>query len=346
MSFKALNFRIGCALALFAGCAWADGILRAADGPVPQDRLIHFSEPKDGSAGTNLNPLTGRVTSKTPDDFYKPEAPFASPGSLDGVMVGQFPRPAGVTVIQSRRAKELEDRRKNWAFLEPEELSPAVTAEELLNIPDSGVHGNGKDSPSALERFLSYSRRGATNVFRSGDFTGSRSWDDETGPEHPNSIANAFGNSGQRLKNFSESASNSRLLPSTENRFGNNDDLETERMRREQQARLDQFKQMMNTPMQPAPAFNATLNPMNGTPDSSRQASGFGDWSVFSSPGKDITFDPLFGTVSPVLAPVTPSFLNAEVLAVPGFTPVLPTPTPTRQIPQPAPAFSVPQRKF
>lgn len=346
MSFRLFNSRFACALAFFGGCVWTDGILRAADVPVPQDRLIHFSEPKDNSASTNLNPLTGRVASKTPDEFYKPEPPFASPGSLDGVMAGQFPRPADVTVIQSRRAKELEDRRKNWAFLEPEELSPAVTAEELLNIPGYGGDGNSKGSPSALERFLSYSRRGTTNVFQSGNFAGSRSWNDETGPERSSSIADAFGNTGQRLKNFSESGYNSRFLPSTENRFGNNDDLETERMRREQQARLDQFKQMMNTPMQPAPAFNVALNPLNGTSDASRQVPGFGDWSSFSGPGKDITFDPLFGTVSPVLAPATPSYLNAQGLAVPGFTPVLPTPTPTRQIPQPAPAFSVPQRKF
>src|SRR5208283_4082551 len=108
MSFRPLNSRVACALAFIAGCALTGGVLRAADGPVPKDRLIHFSEPKDQSASTNLNPLTARAASKTLDEFYKPESPFASPGSLDGVMIGQFPRPAGGTVIQSRRAKELE----------------------------------------------------------------------------------------------------------------------------------------------------------------------------------------------------------------------------------------------
>src|ERR1041385_8331309 len=61
--------------------------------------------------------------------IFKPFEGFSPQGSLDGVM-NSGPNPA-VPSAQSKRAKELMERRKDWVFMTPEEILTGKSTEEL-----------------------------------------------------------------------------------------------------------------------------------------------------------------------------------------------------------------------
>ena len=68
-------------------------------------------------------------------------------------MVAPPARPAATPAIQSKRVKELLERRKNWVFMSPEDLVGAPTVEEILKAPELGPDGQEKKELPALERY-------------------------------------------------------------------------------------------------------------------------------------------------------------------------------------------------
>ena len=122
-------------------------------------RSIEFSAPRSDEVTTNLHQLTSKKDSlrQLEEDLYKPLQSFAPRGSLDGVIAPPV-RPPSTTVIQSKRAKELLERRKNWIFMTPEDLMNGPTTEQLLKTPEYGADGKEKEERPAFERY--YERLG------------------------------------------------------------------------------------------------------------------------------------------------------------------------------------------
>ena len=117
-------------------------------------RPIEFSAPRSDEVTTNLHQLTSRKDGlkQLEEDLYAPLQSFTPRSSLEGVMVPP-PRAAAPSPVQSKRAKELLERRKNWMFMTPEDLLAAPTVEQILKTPERGLDGLEKKDSPAMERY-------------------------------------------------------------------------------------------------------------------------------------------------------------------------------------------------
>ena len=131
MSFRLSSLRICCGLVVVAVISLLP--CGAQTGGRQRGRSIEFSEPKSDEVTTNLHQLTSKKDGlkQLEEDLYAPLQMFTPKSSLEGV-AAPLPRPPAGSVIQSKRAKELLERRKNWVFMTPEDLLAGPTVEEIL----------------------------------------------------------------------------------------------------------------------------------------------------------------------------------------------------------------------
>jgi hypothetical protein len=117
-------------------------------------RPIEFSTSSSDEVTTNLHQLTSKKDGlkQLEEDLYSPLQSFTPRSSLEGVSVPP-PRAPAPSAIQSKRIKELLDRRKNWVFMTPEDLLSAPTAEQVLKKPEYGPDGQEKKDPRPLEAY-------------------------------------------------------------------------------------------------------------------------------------------------------------------------------------------------
>jgi len=116
----------------------------------PRNHQIEFS---GSGANTNINHLPPKsALRELEDDLTKAfRNNLSSHGSLDGVVVPpSTPMPGPAT--QSKKVREMLERKKDWIFNTPEDLTTGPTAEDLLKLPDYAKQG--KDSK--MERYERY----------------------------------------------------------------------------------------------------------------------------------------------------------------------------------------------
>src|SRR5262245_61848049 len=70
-----------------------------------------------------------------------------------GPLNGPGPEPPRTPSTQSKRAKELQDR-KDWVLNQPDELMAVPTVEELLNLAPLDKKENSKEKLTPLENYL------------------------------------------------------------------------------------------------------------------------------------------------------------------------------------------------
>ena len=103
---------------------------------------------------TNLQQLATQkdVLNQLEEDLYKPFQAFTPKSSLEGVVAPRrrLPPPSA---IQSKRAKELLERRRDWIFMTPEDMLSAPTVEQILKVPDFQTDPYEKQRAPALERY-------------------------------------------------------------------------------------------------------------------------------------------------------------------------------------------------
>jgi len=136
-------------------------------------RPIEFSSPKSDEVTTNLHQLTSKKDSlrQLEEDLYKPLESFSVKGSLEGVAAPP-PRVPSAPAVQSKRVKELLERRKNWGFMSPEDMFGVPTADEVLKTPQIGPNADAKKELPAFERYyhrLAKKRVGPANPLQSQD---------------------------------------------------------------------------------------------------------------------------------------------------------------------------------
>ena len=126
----------------------------AQAGGKQRGRSIEFSEPKSDEVTTNLHQLTSKKDGlkQLEEDLYKPLQIVHAQEFARRRRRSASPPPAG-PVIQSKRAKELLERRKNWVFMSPEDLLAGPTVEEILKAPEYDADGQEKKELPPLERY-------------------------------------------------------------------------------------------------------------------------------------------------------------------------------------------------
>src|SRR5437016_5327746 len=127
MSSRLFHFRTRIAWMLCFGCL-AGSVLHAGDRP--RGRSIEIVEPK-----RNVNADTNSLGARTDGlrnlerELSSPLQSFGGNSSLDGAMAKPL-APPRLTVAPDYRARQREERRRNWAFSSPEELlGPELTPE-------------------------------------------------------------------------------------------------------------------------------------------------------------------------------------------------------------------------
>src|SRR6266478_76356 len=133
---------------------------RAAD--TPHGRPIEFSDPKSAEITTNLNQLNirrGGLRDLEVDLTKSFQQGFSSRSSLDGIAEQPIRFYSPAPIIQSKKAKELLERKKNWVFMNPEDLTSGPTPEEIFNLPEYGPDGKEKKQRSAVELYYERQER-------------------------------------------------------------------------------------------------------------------------------------------------------------------------------------------
>lgn len=152
----------------FARSLWSGGLLlaalAAADAQQPTRRQtprIEFTEPVAAVANSNAPAISSfnGISPKRPafglldQPVRKPFDFFDAEDSLNGVPAHPS-RSVRSLPQNSKRSRELLDRKKNWVFNTPEEVYGLPTSEELLNLPEYGPNGEEKEPKSSLERYV------------------------------------------------------------------------------------------------------------------------------------------------------------------------------------------------
>jgi hypothetical protein len=298
-------------------------------------------------------------------DAMNPFDNFNPRNSLDGVSVRPFYLPPSAPTIQSKKLKELLDRRKNWVFMTSEEMTAEPSAAEIFNMPEYDENGLEKKEESSLDRFYrSLERNGKAGKDGKGskakgerkshedDSTRSRDHEDlsDRDQDEPAELQ-PLRESERALKKMFEGqkADDHGLSPfskpiTASDVFGLGTTSPTMERTPSQKARMEEFKQLFA----PGPAVSSSLEPLKPmSPFSSSPSPGLGgaDTSI-SRPVIPNALSPAIPTFRP---PVS-GFGGVSVVPLEGGLRPANALTPNRLEPgrvnSAVPVFSVPQRKF
>src|SRR2546423_2975415 len=112
--------------------------------------------PKSSEVTTNAQPFKPAqgTLKQLEQDLFKPFETRSPKGSLDGAFIPEMPEPRATTpAIQSKRAKELLERRRDWVFETPEEILATPLTEDILSGRGKEKDKTDKSNLSPLERF-------------------------------------------------------------------------------------------------------------------------------------------------------------------------------------------------
>jgi hypothetical protein len=283
---------------------------------------------------------------------------FEPQGSLGGV-VARPTRPPATPTIQSKRVKELLDRRKNWVFISPEDFVGAPTVEEILKAPARGTDGQEEKDRPAVERYyehLAIKQAAANNpaqskedeLFSPPSQSNSR---DELSVQEDSKLPSSLRESAEALKKLFEPGGRDNPFVqgaahgSLSDTFGlGNNTLSKEQMQ-DQKKFMDEYRSVLDPTWHPptvavpggslaifADTPGAKVKPAAGLPSA-------------SSPALYHGFEAQADVLNPMLGPPGLADVNAQALGQTRPTPVLPGMEPTRATPV-APSFDAPRRSF
>jgi hypothetical protein len=324
-------------------------------------RSIEFSVPKSDEVSTNLHQMTTKKDGlkQLEEDLYQPLQSLGPRSSLEGV-AAPLPRVPAGPMIQSKRVKELLERKKNWVFMSPEDMLSTPTIESILKAPKIGPDGQEKRELPALERYyqrLSIKRGGMTDPMqsRSGDAFGtpgrskpgkertpSEDWDLPTGVrENAQQLGKLFEPGGSDSP-FAENPAHGSLSDT----FGLANNTPSKLQVQEHRRSMDEYRTVVDSSWRPA----AVASPGNPLPlfgrdvasPTRKSAAGLPN-PVNSAPrtALDIQRD----IADPRLGPRALPDVNALALGQTRPTAVSPNIEPRRAVPV-APTFAAPKRSF
>jgi hypothetical protein len=312
---------------------------------------------------TNARPTTARPDGlkRLEHDLFKPLQPFSSESPLESMTTPPVQLPNQRALPESKRLKDLIERRKNWVFMNPDELI-AGPASDLLGVKEYDRDGNAKEKLSPLEQFFQRENqlRKANQKDKSdpnGRLEPDRAAVDED--ERPDtSTYKSFGNvfeADQSKTNSTPSTSHTTLSDI----LGLNTGIESPEHVLARKARMEDYRQMLGLP-------GGTLGPASNTVGGPNTYNPFNPFAVNATPSQDIFkpsnlpglagqssgspsrpngFDAIQAAINPVLTPAGVPDVSARLLNSSSLTPTLPTP----EVPKPTPpgsTFSIPKRLF
>ena len=323
-------------------------------------RSIRFSEPKSDEIATNLNQLTSRKDSLKPfdEDIHQTFQSLFPAGSLDGVPAAPIPPPSS-SIIQSKRVKELLEKRRNrndYLWMTPEDMMTAPTLEEILKVPEYGPDGQEKKKETAFDRYYERlekkpaPRNSASSSFGDDDVLGvfgKPSPRQGPGERDDLNLPPELKNSAQALKRLFEEDSDNKgteagAAPSSQYAdvfgFGNptasrEKDLNHKRV-------MDEFRTILDPNWRPAAGLESSV-PFGDSLEPARPTVSSSPAITPSVPMK--AFDDALTPAAPITAPQAPADPTVQALKAYQPTPVLPKTDAPKTAP-PRPTFEFPRR--
>jgi hypothetical protein len=127
---------------------------------------IEFSSPQSGVMVSNLNQLRAKQSGQKQleEDLSRPFESFNPDNSLGPVFTAPY-RPPTRPRIPTKQEKERDDLRKNWVFMNPDDLSKGPSPEKIFGLKDYDKNGEEKKSLTAAEKYFQNleRKRGAAN---------------------------------------------------------------------------------------------------------------------------------------------------------------------------------------
>jgi hypothetical protein len=359
MSFRLSSLQICLGAAVLA----ASGLLvcSAQAGGKERGRPIEFSVPRSDEVTTNLHQLTSKKDGlqQLEEDLYKPLQSFGPSSSLDGVAVPP-PRAPAAPTIQSKRVKELLERRKNWVFMSPEDMLAMPTVEDVLKTPQFGPDGQEKKELPALERYyhrLATKRLGMDDPMQSKneDLFGTPSKSkprDDRAPHEDSDLPSGVRESAQELSRLFEPGSSDSPFaqPATHRNladtFGLGNNVLSKEQLQEHKKFMDDYHSIVDPSWHP-PAVDGPGNPSSIFAADAASPAGKPAVGLPSSlsPTPRTALDVQMDVVNPQLGPSALPDVNAQALGQTRSLPALPNVEPTRVAPV-APTFTAPKRSF
>jgi hypothetical protein len=309
--------------------------------PPRRGQPILFSEPRADTATSNLNEIvTQKRSPKNLEQEPQKTLDIFSVGDPGANMIMPPLRQLPPPNVNSKRLKELLDKRKDRGFESPEDLVTGLTAEEIFKVPELDRDGQEKKKTTAMERYYQRLERehlGNTNQMKGDDLFGRQKQNDGRddltffGTEKTPGVAgnatapilkplfgddslSAFSPDMNKSGSFSESFG-----------FANVESPATTRAR---ETRLQDFRELLSPPV----TRGAAVNPFNSAATAPPGVTPFG---MDSLPGATPRGSLPTTTVGAPLA-FPGSAANRQNL----------TPPPPPRMPLPPPAFELPKRKF
>ncbi len=282
------------------------------------------------------------------------------PNAADDLSANPAPvKPRAITPAQTKRAKDLAERRKNWMMMNPDDLTAMPSLEELFNLPEIGPDGRVKQTPSELKRIfgeLDPEAKAKNNrkLKAEDDASAKRKrtgrLGEESSTDDPEETSGGKSKEQEPKKPFgAESSPLAAPTPAHSSWldiFGLGNNLPTPEQEKAHKAYMQQYDQILDT-ARVGSQGNSLLNAINASKPSPAVPAGYG--SSFSSSaslgqlsGFNFQSSP---TLNSSLSGVTAPDLSSKALNSwnPYYTP--PSSQPART-PPPAPSFEPPRRKF
>jgi hypothetical protein len=355
-SFSRRPICLGVAIVVLGGLL----VCRAQPGGKERGWPIEFSAPRSGESTNRLNPITSKRDGlrHLEEDLNQTPRPLTPQSSLDGV-IARPNRPQAAPVIQSKRAKELLERRKNWMFMSPEEMMAGPTAEEVLKAPQYGADGQEKKETPIFDRFyrnMGRKRPGTDNLTQSkdDDLFGAPSKSnsrDESATQDDSKLPGGLRESAETLKKLFESGSSDNPFVQTEARgnlmdtFGPVAKPLTKEEVQEHKKYMDGYRSVVDSSWRPpavGPAGNPLAIPADTAPSAWKAAAGLPNSSSLA-PSRG--FDAQSAVVNPMLGPPELPNVNAQALGQTRSAVALPS-FESRRVAPVAPTFMAPSRSF
>jgi hypothetical protein len=358
MSFRlsSLRFWFGVAALAWGGLL----VCSAQTGGKERGRAIEFSEPRNDEVTTNLHQLTNKKDSlrQLEEDLYQPLQSFSSKGSLEGVAAPLPPGPPAGPVIQSKRARELLERRKNWEFMRPEDLMAEPTVEEILQAPQYDAEGRRKEDLEPIERYyqrLAGKRPGgkSPNPAKDDDdlfgSPGKAKPRDEIASQDDSNLPSGLRETAQALKQLSKSDisgdpfARGSVRGDSSDIFGLGDNMPSKEQMADHQKLMNEYHSIVDPSWHP-PAVTDLANPAAGLTDAGQaQRNAAAGLAGSSSPAPHTGLAAQWDVLNPLLGPAGLPDVNAQALGQSRPAPPLPAVgTPTVA----APSFTAPKRTF
>jgi hypothetical protein len=344
---------VGLTMAIFAGSLITSGVRAAESNPATE------MGSKSGNVITNAPSFKPRQNGlkQLEQDLFRPFETIAPKGSLDGAYVPTMPEPQPNTPnVQSKRAKELLERRRDWAFETPEEIL-ATSTDDTMNRRDKGKQSEDKSQLSPIERFYErlYSkdkkdsnrngnkRNELSDSPKPGDLSNDREADDDA--DLPLGVRETQ-REMRKLLAPKERKEDSSLEPRNafSDVFGLGKKPPTRDEMEFQKERMDRYKQLLGLPVTPSMETDA-LKPFRDMVGTSPKNPGL--FPNMDSLG-GLPQQNIFGAQSGSASLTRNSILlpdGAQIHTAPSLAPVLPKIEPPRTLPPPV-TFSAPRRPF